>query len=69
MPIFCGGTGLYFKAFLEGLGEVRRFADAMLRAQLESLPLETLLAELREDDPVAFEKIDRRNPRRVVRAA
>src|SRR5947209_14285102 len=21
LPIFCGGTGLYFKAFLEGLGE------------------------------------------------
>src|SRR3954463_14215226 len=21
IPIFCGGTGLYFKAFLEGLGE------------------------------------------------
>jgi tRNA dimethylallyltransferase len=21
VPVFCGGTGLYFKAFLEGLGE------------------------------------------------
>ena len=23
-PIFCGGTGLYFKAFLDGLGEAPR---------------------------------------------
>ena len=67
VPVFCGGTGLYFKAFLEGLGEAPP-GDARLRAQLESLPLETLLAELRAGDPVAFEKIDRRNPRRVVRA-
>lgn len=67
VPVFCGGTGLYFKAFLEGLGEAPP-ADAALRVQLEALPLETLLTELRERDPVTFEKIDRRNPRRVVRA-
>ena len=30
-PIFCGGTGLYFKAFLEGLGEAPP-SDAKLRA-------------------------------------
>ena len=24
VPIFCGGTGLYFKAFLDGLGEAAR---------------------------------------------
>jgi tRNA dimethylallyltransferase len=30
--------------------------------------LETLLAELRERDPAAYEKIDQKNPRRVVRA-
>jgi tRNA dimethylallyltransferase len=66
-PVFCGGTGLYFKAFLEGLGEAPA-TDAKLRAELEAAPLETLLAELRERDPATFEKIDRKNPRRVVRA-
>jgi tRNA dimethylallyltransferase len=66
-PIFCGGTGLYFKAYLEGLGEAPP-ADAHLRAELEAAPLENLLAELRERDPAAHEKIDRQNPRRVVRA-
>jgi tRNA dimethylallyltransferase len=66
-PIFCGGTGLYFKAFLEGVGEAPP-GDAKLRAELEAAPLEQLLAELRERDPATFEKIDRQNPRRVVRA-
>ncbi len=67
VPILCGGTGLYFRAFLEGLGEAPP-ADAKLRAELEALPLETLLDELRERDPAAHEKIDRKNPRRVIRA-
>jgi len=66
-PVFCGGTGLYFKAFLEGLGEAPP-SDAKLRAELEAAPLEKLLEELRERDPATFEKIDRQNPRRVVRA-
>jgi tRNA dimethylallyltransferase len=67
IPVFCGGTGLYFKAFLEGLGEAPA-TNPELRAELESEPLENLLAELRERDPATFEKIDRQNPRRVVRA-
>jgi tRNA dimethylallyltransferase len=66
-PIFCGGTGLYFKAFLEGIGAAPP-GDAALRAELEAAPLENLLSELREHDPATFEKIDRQNPRRVVRA-
>jgi tRNA dimethylallyltransferase len=67
VPILCGGTGLYFKAFLEGLGEAPS-ADAKLRAELEATPLEKLLVELCERDPAAYEKIDRKNPRRVIRA-
>jgi tRNA dimethylallyltransferase len=67
VPIFCGGTGLYFKAFLEGLGEAPP-ADAKLRAELEATPLGKLLAELRERDPAAYEKIDKKNARRVIRA-
>lgn len=67
VPIFCGGTGLYFKAFLEGLGEAPS-SDPQLRAELEKIPLPDLLRELAERDPEAYEKIDRENPRRVVRA-
>jgi tRNA dimethylallyltransferase len=67
VPIFCGGTGFYFKAYREGLGESPA-ADAALRAELESRPLAELLAELEKNDPATFQRIDRQNPRRVIRA-
>ncbi len=66
-PIFCGGTGLYFKAYLEGLGSAPP-SDAKLRAELEAIPLDQLLRELSQYDPVTYERIDRQNPRRVIRA-
>ncbi len=66
-PIFCGGTGLYFKAYLEGLGNAPP-KDPALRAQLEASPLPELLDELQRSDPATFQTIDRRNPRRVIRA-
>jgi len=67
LPILGGGTGLYFKAFLEGLGEAPA-ADAGLRAELEATPLPGLLKELAQRDPATYGRIDRQNPRRVVRA-
>jgi tRNA dimethylallyltransferase len=67
VPIYCGGTGLYLKALREGLGEAPP-SDPVVRAELEALPLEVLLEELEAKDPACFAAIDRRNPRRVVRA-
>ncbi len=67
VPILCGGTGLYFKAFLEGLGEAPS-SDVSLRSELEATPLPDLLRELAARDPVTYERIDRRNPRRIIRA-
>src|SRR5436190_5963706 len=64
LPILCGGTGFYFKAYLEGLGEAPP-SDPALRAELEKTPLDDLLRELAARDPVLFQKIDRQNPRRV----
>ena len=66
-PLFCGGTGMYFKAWFEGLG-TSPTSDPELRRELESIPLSNLLDELAARDPVAFESIDRDNARRVVRA-
>jgi tRNA dimethylallyltransferase len=66
-PVFCGGTGLYFKAFFEGLGEAPA-TNPELRAELTATPFAALLHELRERDPAAYEKIDKQNPRRVIRA-
>jgi len=67
VPVLCGGTGLYFKALLEGLGDAPP-ADKSLRSQLETTPLAELLTELAQADPIAYERIDRQNPRRVIRA-
>jgi tRNA dimethylallyltransferase len=67
VPVFCGGTGLYLKALTEGLGEAPP-SDAAIRAELEATPPDVLLAELETKDPACFAAIDRRNPRRVVRA-
>lgn len=67
VPILCGGTGLYFKAFLEGLGQAPP-ADPDLRGQLEQTALGELLRELEARDPATYAKIDRKNPRRVIRA-
>jgi tRNA dimethylallyltransferase len=66
-PILCGGTGLYFKAYLDGLGDSPPSSPA-LRAELEQTPLQEQLRELEQRDPATFEQIDRQNPRRVVRA-
>lgn len=66
-PVFCGGTGLYFKAWLAGIGDAPA-ADAALRAELEAAPQAELLRELELRDAATFAKIDRQNPRRVIRA-
>lgn len=67
VPVFCGGTGLYFKAHLHGVGSAPP-ADPAVRAELEARPLDDLLRELQQRDPETYQRIDRNNPRRVVRA-
>ena len=67
LPILCGGTGLYFKAYVDGLGGAPP-SDERLRSELETTPPGELLRELAERDPVTFESIDRLNLRRVIRA-
>lgn len=67
LAILCGGTGLYFRAFFHGVGAAPA-GEPKLRAELERTPLEELLAELKQHDPATWRRIDRKNPRRVVRA-
>ncbi len=66
-PIFCGGTGLYYKAWLQGLGDSPR-GTPKLRANLETQETKILLAELQQKDPNTYEGIDKKNRRRIVRA-
>ncbi len=67
LPIFCGGTGFYFQALVEGVGDAPP-PDPSLRTLLESKTLEELLDEYRQVDPRGFENIDHANRRRVIRA-
>ena len=67
VPILCGGTGLYFNAWMSGLGDSPP-PDPALRRQLEGMPDALLLEELARRDRVTFDAIDRANRRRLVRA-
>ena len=67
LPIFCGGAGLYFQAYLEGLGKSPP-RDAKMRAELDKISLQELISELEKKDPRTAERIDKKNRRRLVRA-
>jgi len=67
VAILCGGTGLYFKAWLEGLG-VAPAPDPTLREELARWSLEKLWREIEHRDPATAAVIDRQNRRRLQRA-
>ena len=62
-----GGTGLYVRALRHGLFEGPG-RDADLRARLEQMTAAALFEELQRVDSVTAARIDRQNPRRLVRA-
>jgi tRNA dimethylallyltransferase len=71
LPILTGGSGLYLRAVVDGLVPPEVPPQPELRAELERRwddDREGLLRELAVRDPVAGGRIDRRNPRRVIRA-
>lgn len=67
VPVVVGGTGLYVRALTHGLAELPQ-ADAAMRAELEAAGIGDLHRRLARLDPVAAEKIDAKNKRRLVRA-
>ena len=71
-PVLVGGTGQYVMAILEGWNVPSVPPNPDLRRELESVlesdGLSALLDRLRESDPEALDRIDVRNPRRVIRA-
>ena len=66
-PIVVGGTHLYLKALLEGLGPAPP-GDAGLRARLETLATPELRRRLEAADPTAAERIHRNDRKRAIRA-
>jgi tRNA dimethylallyltransferase len=70
IPLVCGGTGLYVKALLEGLAEIPDVPAALREAwelRLRREGLEAMVLELERRDPVLAARVDRKNPRRVLR--
>ncbi|HEV2806193.1 MAG TPA: tRNA (adenosine(37)-N6)-dimethylallyltransferase MiaA [Chthoniobacterales bacterium] len=65
--IVVGGTGLYIKALTHGLAPLPA-ANPQLRDKLERTTTEELLRSLRALDPVAANKVDSQNRRRLIRA-
>lgn len=68
LPLLVGGTGQYVMAVAEGWGIPKVAPKIALREQLALISVSELSRWLTVLDPVAAEKIDRRNIRRVIRA-
>lgn len=71
LPIFIGGTGLYFKALTAGLSVVPPIPAEIregVRARLERNGVEALHAALARRDPRAAERLNLRDRTRIARA-
>jgi tRNA dimethylallyltransferase len=71
LPIFVGGTGLYFKALTQGLSEIPHVPQAIrakVRAEAAGLPPEILHQRLAACDPVMAAKLRPSDPQRLLRA-
>jgi len=71
LPIFVGGTGLYFKALLRGLSNVPAVPEGVreaVRARLVRDGAETLHAELARRDAVMGARLKPRDRARIARA-
>lgn len=71
LPIFAGGSGLYFKALTRGLSAVPPIpleARKSVRERLQRDGVEALHAQLKERDPASAERLKPRDRTRVARA-
>ena len=69
--IMVGGTGLYIKAFSEGLDEIP-FIDTEIRKKINGeyhlKGLQWLQDKIKKEDPLFFEMGEMQNPQRMLRA-
>jgi tRNA dimethylallyltransferase len=71
LPVFVGGTGLYFRALEQGFSDLPPVPDdvrARVRAQAEGRPTEALHADLAHLDPVGAARLRPSDRMRVMRA-
>jgi len=71
IAVVTGGTGLYIKAFCEGLDDVPPVSLAVRQAiteQYEQQGLAWLQKQVQEQDPLYYETGEIQNPQRLIRA-
>jgi tRNA dimethylallyltransferase len=68
--ILTGGSGMFVDALINGIDDIP--TDEELKENLINLVekngLEPLLNELKEKDPVFYDRVDKNNPSRIIRA-
>lgn len=68
LPIVVGGTGLYIQAIVENLDIPAIAPDLELRAKLKNMNVGEVADMLKEIDPEAYNRVDQKNLRRIIRA-
>lgn len=71
VAVMVGGTGLYIKAFCEGMDEIPATDPATrneITAGFQNKGLEWLQQEVQKNDPLYFSRGETRNPQRLIRA-
>jgi tRNA dimethylallyltransferase len=71
VPVFTGGTGMYFMALTRGLSEIPAVPDAVrarVRAEAEGLEASALHERLAQVDPIMAARLRPTDPQRLLRA-
>ena len=69
--IMAGGTGLYIKAFCEGMDEIPKVTEEIrerIISEYEEHGMEWLQEQIREKDPLFYKEGEIQNPQRTMRA-
>lgn len=68
IPVFCGGTGFYIQAAVEGIIIPEVPPDWKMRKYLAKKSVEELYEILKKIDPKRAKTVEIKNPRRLIRA-
>jgi tRNA dimethylallyltransferase len=71
LPVFAGGTGLYFKSLTQGLSAIPRVPEEVrtkIRSQAAGVPAAELHARLMACDPATAARLRPSDPQRILRA-
>lgn len=71
VAVMVGGTGLYIKAFCEGLDDIPPIEESIranIKTNYEKNGLTWLQNEVKQNDPEYWEKGEQQNPQRLMRA-